>query len=166
MDIFHPIQLLNIKFDVSFAYISAKIRDFTHFGPNFSQKRYDDVTIECRILLIIVGYYYRDIPHSTQPLNIMLDVSFAYISAKIRSFSYFGPNFSQKSYDDVTIGYRILLMFVGYHYRDISHPTLLLKIMFDVSFAYISAKIPGFSYFGPNVAPKRYDYITIGCQIC
>ena len=32
---------------------------------------------------------------------------------------------------------------------DISHPTQLLNIKFDVSLAYILAKIPNFSYLGP-----------------
>ena len=154
MDISHPTQLVNIKFDVSFAYISSKIRDFRHFVPNFGPKRYDDVTIVCLILLIFVVYYYRDMSHPTQPLNIMFDVSFAYISAKIQGFSYFWPNFAQKRCHYVTLGCQILLILVGYHDRDISHATQLLNIKFDVFFAYISAKIRNFSLFGPNFAQK------------
>ena len=154
MDISHPTQLVNIKFDVSFAYISSKIRDFIHFVPNFGPKRYDDVTIGCLILLIFVVYYYRDMSHPTQPLNIMFDVSFAYISAKIQGFSYFWPNFAQKRCHYVTLECQILLILVGYHNRDISHATQLLNIKFDVFFAYISAKIRNFSLFGPNFAQK------------
>ena len=147
-------QPLDIKFDVSFTFIATKIRDFSYFGPNFAQNRYDDVIIGCRILLIIVGYNYRDISHPTQPLNIMFDVSFAYISAKIQGFSYFWPNFAQKRCHYVTLGCQILLILVGYHDRDISHATQLLNIKFDVFFAYISAKIRNFSLFGPNFAQK------------
>ena len=142
-------QPLDIKFDVSFTFIATKIRDFSYFGPNFAQNRYDDVIIGCRILLIIVVINYRDIYHPTQPLNIMFDVSFAYISAKIQGFSYFWPNFAQKRCHYVTLGCQIFLILVGYHDRDISHATQILNIKFDVSLAYILAKIPNFSYLGP-----------------
>ena len=98
-----PVKPLNIEFSVSNTDILAKIWDFSHFWPKFTQKCHCDVILRCPILFISFDHCTSYTTHAVKPLNIEFGVFNTEILAKICDFSYFGPKFAQISLYDVTL---------------------------------------------------------------